>query len=310
MSSLLRPIKNLGLTYTYPKGLYDYNIGEAMQIVEEREVLLKNLDSVLLSNPQLPIPRFLSIDTQGTELNILQGAKRILPEVNGVLTEVAFTQFYEDQPLFCSIDSFLRDEGFVLMHIYPGVGVTNNRSHISFRAKGQIAWGDALYFRKPESSSDLVSLAFIALCFGFSDYARNCLPLNIDRSNNLGKLLSEFQLILTNKNNSLPIQFHEFYDKKTSKERYLLTSKQESFQNIMKGGPKIKLVIIKILRAFYLYRIGRNVYRFIRYLKHLILLPIQKWFRGYRSSPLLRFAKKYGLIQLEKELIKFLRKNY
>lgn len=52
----------------------------------------------------------LKLDTQGSELDILQGATDVLRDVRHVEAEVAFNEIGEGAPLFGAVDAFLRTE--------------------------------------------------------------------------------------------------------------------------------------------------------------------------------------------------------
>lgn len=62
----------------------------------------------------------LKIDVQGSELNVLKGAKKMLSKnaIKLVYTESYFKQQYSEQPLFHEIASFLYEFGFTLQDIY------------------------------------------------------------------------------------------------------------------------------------------------------------------------------------------------
>lgn len=81
----------------------------------------------------------LKMDTQGSELNILRGASRMLAEqrVGLIFTEVYFKQQYQQQPLFDELFSFLRKMDFDLQDIYETQ--YNQR---------QLLWGDAIFIHK------------------------------------------------------------------------------------------------------------------------------------------------------------------
>jgi FkbM family methyltransferase len=89
---------------------------------------------------------FLKIDTQGTELEVLQSARHLLPLLAGIHTESSFQPFYKGQPLFADVDRFLREAGFDL--------VTLNRTTLrraayreALYSKREIAWAHCLYLR-------------------------------------------------------------------------------------------------------------------------------------------------------------------
>ena len=94
---------------------------------------------------------FLKLDTQGTELDILESGPRLLGEsLLGVHTESCFHAFYKGQAVFAEIDSHLRHRGMVLFSLSR---TTLRRSGFrkSLYSKRIIAWAHCLYFREPET---------------------------------------------------------------------------------------------------------------------------------------------------------------
>ncbi|MGH9086443.1 MAG: FkbM family methyltransferase [Acidimicrobiales bacterium] len=107
----------------------------------------------------------LKLDTQGSELGVLQGAERTLASVQLLEIEVEFNPIYEGQPLFGDVDRFLRDRGFLLwrldnlVHYSVGdeVGAVAMRSTAHFDSVpyesggrgGQLYWAHA-YFARAE----------------------------------------------------------------------------------------------------------------------------------------------------------------
>ena len=80
------------------------------------QLLLESLDDVLMSRGIIEIDS-IKLDTQGSELDILRGARGILKTCSMIDIEVEFNPIYDGQPLFCDVDRFLRDEGFVLWRL-------------------------------------------------------------------------------------------------------------------------------------------------------------------------------------------------
>jgi FkbM family methyltransferase len=65
---------------------------------------------------------FLKIDTQGYEMDVLRGAHRTLSEsVDVVQTELSLVQLYEGQPLMLDVCNRLKQHGFNLRHVIPGL---------------------------------------------------------------------------------------------------------------------------------------------------------------------------------------------
>jgi hypothetical protein len=124
----------------------------------------------------------IKIDTQGSELAILQGGADILRTVRSVEIEVEFNELYEDIPLFGEIDAYMRSQGFVLWKLrdlahYAQAGVPAQWRNVEashydtgdaaeappgwfmstyLGGPGQLFWANAFYLRKevayPEAS--------------------------------------------------------------------------------------------------------------------------------------------------------------
>lgn len=136
---------------------------ECAQKVDEIEVNITTLD---LWSERSGIEHIdhIKIDTQGSELNILEGASNILNSVRTLEVEVEFNPIYKGQPLFSNVDLFLRDKGFVLWKLtnlvhYGRAGenqidIGDDRVHYDHLSQpikkygGQIHWADAHYVRK------------------------------------------------------------------------------------------------------------------------------------------------------------------
>jgi len=57
-------------------------------------------------------PIFLKIDAQGYELEILKGASRLLPQIAGILLEVAILEINQGAPLIHEVLAFHARSGF------------------------------------------------------------------------------------------------------------------------------------------------------------------------------------------------------
>lgn len=103
-SSLFEP--NMSFVGQFP-------YGSAMKVERTVQVVLTTLDSVC--EEKKIAPDVLKLDIQGGELAVLKGAKRILPSVLLIESEVEFNQQYKGGPLFGDMDRFLRDQGWQLL---------------------------------------------------------------------------------------------------------------------------------------------------------------------------------------------------
>jgi FkbM family methyltransferase len=123
---------------------------------------------------------FLKLDTQGTELDILDSGKRLLDDsLIGVHTEVLFHPFYRGQALFGDVDAHLRRHGFSLFSLNRTLLRRSSYRKDAY-SRRMIAWAHCLYFRDPETliawDADsarrrLAALLGFALVFEHHDFA-------------------------------------------------------------------------------------------------------------------------------------------
>jgi FkbM family methyltransferase len=141
--------------------------------------------------------RFMKLDTQGSELDILRGAERTLEGCCGVQVEVEFSPIYEGQPLFSNVDTFLRRRGFALWRLtekchyaedkLPGGSLADvsyfGDGEVPFESgSGRLFWANAIYFRdfhdlepSPERGSQRLVLAALLHALGDAAGTRACL---------------------------------------------------------------------------------------------------------------------------------------
>ncbi len=74
------------------------------------QVPIQRLDALIA----LPLarPSLLKIDVQGFELEVLQGATELLPEIDAVYVEASDVELYQGQALLAQIERFLLEAGF------------------------------------------------------------------------------------------------------------------------------------------------------------------------------------------------------
>ncbi len=124
-SSLLKPLPEVG------------GSGQRLDLtVRERVTVAKKTLDTLVADAGMPATiDLLKIDTQGTELQVLRGAERVLPRVRLIWVEVSFVALYEGSALFADVHAFLRSRGFRLYSIHNGFRGTD----------GELLQADALF---------------------------------------------------------------------------------------------------------------------------------------------------------------------
>jgi FkbM family methyltransferase len=137
------------------------------------EVEARTLDYIF-ETEQLPPSDFLKLDTQGSELDILQAAPKVISKVTMIEVEIEFTRIYEKQPLFFEVAEFLYSQGFELLYLNR---VFEQRSAVYAEpTRGQLLFGDALFGRREDTLADfdtarLVVYALLLINFGHTDIA-------------------------------------------------------------------------------------------------------------------------------------------
>jgi FkbM family methyltransferase len=89
---------------------------KGLEIVGTETIRTVPLDTFIEKN-RIQKMDYIKLDTEGSELEILEGAIRTLEEIIAVEVEVAFIEYHMGRPLFADIDAFLRKRGFRLYHL-------------------------------------------------------------------------------------------------------------------------------------------------------------------------------------------------
>jgi FkbM family methyltransferase len=117
---------------------------------------------------------FIKLDTQGSELFILEGSKETLSKAFGIEIECEFQQIYEGQPLFGAIDAFLNKFGFRVFDL-RNVYWKRKTGRFLGGDKGQLIYVEALYFKDleniPKHKIKVAKAVEISLLYGYADYA-------------------------------------------------------------------------------------------------------------------------------------------
>ena len=131
----------------------------------------------------------LKLDVQGFELEVLRTLghshwERLL----FLQIEVEFVELYRGQPLFRDIDRYVAEQGFELFHLNR-VFTNYGTDRWGPFGRGQLQFGDAFYLRTRLDGLDadaLARLMFLAIYYGFDDYAAHVFRLHGERLAALG----------------------------------------------------------------------------------------------------------------------------
>jgi FkbM family methyltransferase len=185
LSSLLQPNERF---------LSKFSKTESWSVAGEVELEADTLDKQL-SERNINDIDFIKLDTQGSELSILEGAGHLLDNsLFGLSIEVEFAPIYKDQALFSDIDVFLRRKGFQLIEIVRSKYWRRTFDNQYVKSGGQIIYGDVLYLRDPEifieklrqrkdvlfAKTRLIKAAVISELYNHKDYGYELLLCGIE----------------------------------------------------------------------------------------------------------------------------------
>ena len=126
---------------------------------------------------------FLKLDTQGTELEILQSGPATVRSVVGIYVETNFQPFYKGQALFADVDAHLRGQGFSLFGLDRTL-LRRNGYHPETYSRRLATWAHCLYLREPhtleargqnEFRRSVLRLLVLAIAFKHFDFASELL---------------------------------------------------------------------------------------------------------------------------------------
>jgi len=161
--------------YTF-LGDHDYIISETTKVMETRKVDTVSMDSIA---EKIPIPDFISVDTQGSEYDILVGAKGLLKSnVIAVMAETVFHPINGSGIIFGDLVKFMSEQGFHFAKFLSIHEASAFRAPIGLRGTGFHVATDALFLRKIEDTEDdlmLRKLSFISIVLDHLEYGLECL---------------------------------------------------------------------------------------------------------------------------------------
>jgi len=119
--------------------------GGNFHVVRSEKVQTTRLDDIV----DCALPDLIKIDIQGAELTVLTHGQQKLEHAVVVECEVEFVPLYRNQPLFCDIQMFLRECGFVLHKFVDVAGrcfrpFTQENPYLPM---SQLLWADAVFVR-------------------------------------------------------------------------------------------------------------------------------------------------------------------
>jgi FkbM family methyltransferase len=125
--SLIGVASNLASSSLLPMLDAHHDAAPGVSMTGSEEVEVRTLDSLDL---ELNGPTLLKLDVQGYEDRVLRGAETLLSDVSLIECEVSLEPLYESQLTFLPMLELLRDSGFQLLRLEPGIRDSGGRGAI------------------------------------------------------------------------------------------------------------------------------------------------------------------------------------
>jgi FkbM family methyltransferase len=193
--ALSRESGNISLNLTKSRGcsslfkpnskfLKNFPDAERFEIEETVKVEATTIND-LSNDKTLSSIDFIKIDVQGAELDILKGGDKFLSEnILGMQLEVEFQPIYLNQPLFPEVDTYVKNTfGLQIQDLKKSYWKYSEGINIG-SSKGQLVFGDALYFRPPHeilawcanfnkdaAARKLHMACLMGIIYGYLDYS-------------------------------------------------------------------------------------------------------------------------------------------
>mgnify|MGYP001288401173 CR=1 FL=1 len=277
----------------------------------------------LVEKNLLPPINFLSVDTQGSEYLVLEGAQMNLKEnIVAIQLEVNFVHLYQGGKLFADIDALLNKNGFFLADLRSMNSLYSERIPSIFRGKQIPFEGEALYFLNPEAIKvenkkyfveKIEKLAFALIVYGYIDIAFKALKileskgLRINDGLSYQRFLTQFYNKINECKTKLPELWHERF----------------SFEDINKKFKADEIDTNYFKKSFIekvFYRLKKNPFSFLKIVFRFALDKLISIFKTKQNSDRVskftikfkintytsfgNFLLKYKLFKAAKEFIK------
>ncbi|MGH8119775.1 MAG: FkbM family methyltransferase [Gammaproteobacteria bacterium] len=112
--------KNVFSSFLSPNEYAAKRFRESARVTGTEKVMVKRLDDVFSGIVPLSEPRvFLKLDTQGYDLEVLKGARKVLPFIRGLQSEISCKAIYSGMPTHIESLKFIDELGYEITDIYP-----------------------------------------------------------------------------------------------------------------------------------------------------------------------------------------------
>ena len=112
--------KNVFSSFLQPNQYAAERFRESSRVAGTEQVTVKKLDSIFNRIVPVSDPRvFLKLDTQGYDLEVLKGARQVMPLIPGLQSEISCKAIYSGMPTHIESLNFIDELGYEITDIYP-----------------------------------------------------------------------------------------------------------------------------------------------------------------------------------------------
>ncbi len=178
-----------------------YSMHAKWSIIKELIIKTEKIDSISLKTRDKNFGDVIKIDTQGTELKILKGAKNVLRNTKFIISEVSFVHLYNNQNLFSELEIYLRKFGFSF-YCFTDIFFRSKKllNKLKYLGRERMIYSDAIFIKDPFDENpnlklterDIIVILICSISFKLFDFSLELLQkINISKKskNILEKLI-------------------------------------------------------------------------------------------------------------------------
>lgn len=184
-----------------------YNMHKKWTIKDKLYIKTETLNNIKSFSKDKNFGDVIKIDTQGTELKILMGAKNVIKNTKFIIAEAAFVHLYKEQNLFSELEIFLRKNGFSF-YCFSDLFYRSKKylNKLKYLGRERMIYSDAIFIKDPYDQKyiskfnqrDLAIIFISSLSFQLYDYALEILN-DMDINDNTKIKMKNYVLYLAKK---------------------------------------------------------------------------------------------------------------
>ena len=139
-----------------------FGLAHLDRVVSTETVTTTTLPEIL-KEEHLSSVDFLKTDLEGMDFDVIRSCEHLLPNLLALKCELRFQPYFQGEPFFHEVTSYLHQHGFELMNMVPEYW-KHRCEHRDEHKDGQLVWADCVFMKRPtELPTDLRNPPSIAI---------------------------------------------------------------------------------------------------------------------------------------------------